>query len=383
MKMNVLNGKIRFNRNELAGAFGDIGTSLPLIVGMVLANGLDSASVLIVFGALQIATGLLYGIPMPVQPLKAMAVIFITQKLTGDVLYGAGLAIGIIMFFLSITKLLEWIQRAVPLAVVRGIQFGLGVTLASLALKNYVQSDSIAGWALALAGFIITMLLIGNRKYPAALFLIVLGAAYAVVFKMDLPILAQSAGFALPQLHLPSTDGILAGLVLLALPQLPLSIGNSILATKQTVADLFPEKKVTVKKIGLTYSFVNLVSSFLSGIPICHGSGGLAGHYTFGARTGGSVVIYGSIYLIIGLFFSRGFEEIVKVFPLPVLGIILLFEGLALMLLLKDIAGVRKDLFISLAVALMVVGLPYGYVIGMIAGSLMAYWMSKKKISSW
>ncbi|MDP2743487.1 MAG: molybdate transporter family protein [Dehalococcoidia bacterium] len=383
MKMNVLNGRIRFNRNELAGAFGDIGTSLPLIVGMVLANGLDSASVLIVFGALQIATGLLYSLPMPVQPLKAMAVIFITQKLTGDVLYGAGLAIGIIMFFLSITKLLEWIQRAVPLAVVRGIQFGLGVTLASLALKNYVQSDSIAGWALAFAGFVITILLLGNRKYPAALFLIVLGAAYAVVFKMNLPILAQSAGFALPQLHLPSTDGVLAGLVLLALPQLPLSIGNSILATKQTVADLFPEKKVTVKKIGLTYSFVNLVSSFLSGIPICHGSGGLAGHYAFGARTGGSVVIYGSIYLIIGLFFSRGFEEIVKVFPLPVLGIILLFEGLALMLLLKDIASVRKDLFISLAVALMVVGLPYGYVIGMIAGSLMAYWMSKKKISPW
>ena len=66
-------GGIRFDRNELAGAFGDIGSDLPLIVGVILAAHLDSASALILFGAMQILTALRYRMPMPVQPLKAVA----------------------------------------------------------------------------------------------------------------------------------------------------------------------------------------------------------------------------------------------------------------------------------------------------------------------
>jgi MFS superfamily sulfate permease-like transporter len=176
---------------------------------------------------------------------------------------------------------------------------------------------------------------------------------------------------------------VLTGFILLALPQIPLSLGNSILATKQTVTDLFPQRQISVKKIGLTYSLMNLINPFFSGIPTCHGSGGLAGHYTFGGRTGGSAIIYGLIYLILGLFFSQGFEEIVKVFPLPVLGVILLFEGLRLMLFIKDITGAKKDLFIALLVALIAIGLPYGYVIGLIAGSLVAYWIGRGREKLW
>src|SRR5205823_12080891 len=110
------------------------------------------------------------------------------------------------------------------------------------------------------------------------------------------------------------------------LPQIPLSLGNSILATRQIGEDLFPQTRLTVRKIGLTYSLMNLVNPFFSGIPTCHGSGGMVGHYTFGARTGGSVVIYGSIYLVLGVFFSHAFSTAVYLFPLPVLGVILLFE---------------------------------------------------------
>ena len=92
-----MSSRIRFDRNEFAGSFGDIGTDLPLVIGMVLAGGLDAASVFIMFGLAQIATGLVYGLPMPMQPLKAMAVIVIGQKLSGDVLFGGGLAIGVVM----------------------------------------------------------------------------------------------------------------------------------------------------------------------------------------------------------------------------------------------------------------------------------------------
>lgn len=368
-----LNGKIAFNRNEFAGSFGDIGTDLPLIVGMILACGLDATSALVMFGIMQIMTGLVYGIPMPVQPLKAMAVIMISQKLSGDLLYGAGLAIGITMLFLTATGLLSWLARMIPKSVVRGIQLGLGISLATLALKDYVKADGLYGYIIAAASFILIVAMRGSKRYPASLFVILLGAIYAIFFKMDLMKLAGGFGLTLPEVHVPKLADILTGFFILSLPQLPLSLSNSVIATKQTVGDLFPGHPVTVRKIGFTYTFMNLVNPFLSGIPTCHGAGGLAGHYTFGARTGGSVVIYGTIYLLMGLLFGKGFAEIVKVFPLPMLGVILLFEGLALMSFIKDISGDRHDLFVALLVAMIAVGLPQGYITGLVIGTVLVY----------
>ncbi|MEB3104128.1 putative sulfate/molybdate transporter, partial [Ferviditalea candida] len=147
----------------------------------------------------------------------------------------------------------------------------------------------------------------------------------------------------------------------LALPQVPLSLGNSVLGTKQIVQDLFPDRSLSVRKISFTYSLMNLVNPFFSGIPTCHGSGGMAGHYAFGARTGGSVIIYGSMYLLLGLFFSSGFGQIVQVFPKPILGVLLLFESLALMGLVRDISNAKSDWFIALLVGLICSLLPYGY----------------------
>ena len=123
--------RIRFDRNELSGAFGDMGMDFPLIAGMILAAGLNPAGVLTLFGGMQILTGLLDGIPMPAQPLKAMAVIVISQKSSGAVLYGAGLAIGVVMLVLTATGLLTRMANAVPKSVVRGIQFRLGLQLAT------------------------------------------------------------------------------------------------------------------------------------------------------------------------------------------------------------------------------------------------------------
>jgi len=366
-------GKIIFNRNEFAGSFGDIGTDLPLIVGMVLACHLDGAAALIMFGLMQIMTGLAYGIPMPVQPLKAMAVIMISQKLPGNLLYGAGLAIGLTMIFLTATGLLGWLARIIPKCVVRGIQLGLGIQLATLALKEYVKADGNYGYLIAALCFVLIIALRGSKRFPPSLFVILIGVVYALFFKMDLAKLGGAAGLALPQFHVPALSDILTGFLVLSLPQLPLSISNSVIATKQTVADLFPERAIGVRKIGITYSLMNLINPFFGGIPTCHGAGGLAGHYTFGARTGGSVIIYGSIYLLTGLVFGRGFEEIVKVFPMPVLGVILLFEGLALMSFIKDTVEEKGDLFIALIVAMMAVGLPQGYVIGLVTGTVIFY----------
>ncbi len=362
---------MRFDRNEWSGAFGDIGTDLPLITGMILVSGIDAASVLIVFGIMQILTAWLYGIPMPVQPLKAVAAIVIAERLTGSVIYGAGLAIGFTMLLLTVTGLIDWLGRVIPKAVIRGIQFGLGAKLALLALTNFVQAEGATGYVLAAIAFVMVIGLLGNRKYPPALFVIMLGLLYSFLFKTPASILEPSFRFALPQLHAPSIQDIILGFFLLALPQIPLSLGNSIYATKQIANDLFPEKEITLRKIGLTYSLMNIVAPFMGGVPVCHGSGGMAGHYAFGGRTGGSVIIYGSMYLLLGLFFSGSFNGIITIFPLPILGVILFFEGLTQMRLIEDTVYPRAHLSIALLVGLIAVGLPYGFLIGMIVGTLL------------
>src|SRR3989449_2668986 len=308
---------IRFDRNELSGAFGDMGTDVPLIIGVALASHLDGASVLIMFGAMQILTGLAYRMPMPVQPLKAMAAIVIAQQTAPEILYGAGIAIGLTMLILASSGALTWLARVVPKSVVRGIQFGLGLQLASISLQNYVRAESMTGYLLA-------------------------GLAFVIV-------------------------------VLLALPQIPLSLGNSVLATRQLAHDLFPERNLSIRKIGVTYAAMNLISPWLGGIPTCHGSGGMAGHYAFGGRTGGSVIIYGLIFVALGLLFGSGFDHIARAFPLPILGVLLLFEALSLVWLIRDTADSRLDFPIAALVGLIAAGLPYGYLVGMVAGTILVW----------
>jgi MFS superfamily sulfate permease-like transporter len=365
--------RLRFDRHELAGAFGDIGTDLPLLIALIATCGLDAASVCVVFGLLQIATGVLYGIPMPVQPLKAMAAIMLARRLSPGTLAGGGLAIGIAMLALATTGLLDRLVRVVPKEVVRGIQVGLGITLATLALKDYAGADGPSGYAIALVAVIVLLALRGQRRIPAPLIVIGLGVVYALSTKLAPAKLAGGFGLRLPAFHAPTRDELVSGALLLALPQIPLSLGNSVIATSQTTRDLFPARAVSVRKIGITYGLMNLIAPFFGGVPVCHGCGGLVGFHGFGARTGGAPVIYGAIYLVIGLFFAPAFGEVVRVFPMPVLGVVLLFEAVALMALLRDVAEKPSALWVALLVAAAVVGLPYGYVVGLVLGSGIAW----------
>lgn len=363
---------IRFNRNEWSGAFGDIGTDLPLIIGMLLATDLSAANVLIGFGLLQMLTGLIYRMPMPVQPLKAVAMIVIAGEVPGAVIAGGSLAIGVIMLLLTVTGLLTVLAHYIPKPVVRGIQMGLGIQLSLVALKDYLPSLGLPGLGLALVGFLIGVILLGNRRFPPALPILASGMVFSLFFQTG-----WMHGFSLsvPAFSAPdlSWQVILTGFLVLALPQIPLSLGNSILATHQLANDYFPEKKITIPKIGWTYSIMNLITPFAGGIPVCHGSGGIAGHYTFGGRTGGSTIIYGLFFVLLGTFFSSAPTDALSLFPKPVLGVILLFEGIALILLVKDILTDRKVFFIAVLVALCAVGLPSGYLIGLLLGTTLYY----------
>ncbi len=366
-------GGIRFDRNELAGAFGDIGTDLPLVAGMIIAAGLHSTSVLVMFGLMQFLTAFTYRLPMPVQPLKAVAVIVITQKVAPELLYGGGLAIGLTMLALTVSGAIGWLARTVPKPVIRGLQLGLGIQLALLAMRDYMSSDGAQGFVLAAIAFAIVIALYGNRRVPAALPVIGLGVVYALTFKLTGTDFSNAFGISLPEVRVVTWDAMVSGFILLALPQIPLSLGNSILATRQIAEDLFPERGIGVRKLSLTYSLMNLVNPFFGGVPTCHGSGGLVGHYTFGARTGGSIIIYGSLFVALGLFFGNGFTQIVQIFPLPVLGVLLLFEGAGLILMTRDQTTDRRSFFIVTITGLIAAGLPYGYATALVVGTLLSF----------
>ena len=204
-----------------------------------------------------------------------------------------------------------------------------------------------------------------------------LGMFYAFVFKVDAHSFINAVGIHLPQIHTPTWADILTGFLILTIPQIPLSIGNSILATNQIANDWYPKRTVTIRKISYTYSLINLINPFFSGIPTCHGSGGIVGHHTFGGRTGGSVIIYGCLYIFLGLFLSQGFDTLVHIFPLPILGILLLFESLGLMLLVQDVTDSKSSFMIALLVGLISGGIQYGFVIGLFVGTLIYYATAK------
>jgi MFS superfamily sulfate permease-like transporter len=298
-----------------------------------------------------------------------MAVLVITQKLGGDVLAGGGLAIAAAMLLLSLSGALEKLARLIPHSVVRGIQLGLGISLVSLALKTYVPAGGVPGYLLAAIALVLIVLLWGNRRFPPALPVIGLGAAYALLVEGHGAPLAAGIGFALPSLHMPGWENILLGFWLLAIPQLPLSLANSVVATRQTVNDLYPQRPVTLRGIGLTYSAANFVAPLFGGIPVCHGSGGLAGHYGFGARTGGSAVIYGGMYVAVGLLFGQAADQVVRLFPQPILGVVLLFEAVLLMRLARDTASDGREFLIALLVGALAFGLPHGFAVAMIVGT--------------
>jgi MFS superfamily sulfate permease-like transporter len=388
---------IRFDRNEFAGAFGDVGTDIPLILLLIPACGLDARSVLMLFGVGQIFAALAYRLPVPVQPMKAMATFAIAMAgtknaINGETLAAAALLAGAAMMLLSITGGISLIGRAVPKVVIRGLQFGLGIKLAMAAMRNYLPKDGTTGYVLAAIGCVLVLVLRKNKKIPAAIAVLTLGLGYVVFMLAVNPdqatsiIQGQFDGLGLefingphfspglPKFMMPDFNLFLNVMVLqLVITQLPLSLGNAVLATSQTISDLFHRRKVSPKKLGFTYGVVNLLSPLFGGIPVCHGSGGLVGHYMFGGRTGGSVLIYGLFFVILGGLLGNSFYGFIAVFPVSLLAVLLVFEGIGLMRLSADIAKDSTNFFIVLLVGLIGAGVYLGFFIGLVGGTILYY----------
>ncbi len=387
--------RLKFDRNELAGAMGDLGIFIPLVVGMTAVTGVSPVSVLFTFGLFYISSGLFFGFPLPVQPMKAIAVLAIAEQFDSAVIIGAGLFVGVFFLFLAITGLIDYLERITPKSVVRGIQLGLGLRMTTLALTYMFSNHPLAGifeqieiftyvplnWILTLIGFAIVLILFRNRRFPAALILLLFGVSMSLLNGFPTSLLFEGISINLPSITVPQFENVVIGTVLLAVPQIPLTIGNSIFATRSIFQILFPNRKpVSAKKITLSVGVTNIVSAFLGGIPVCHGAGGLAGHYRFGARTGGALVIIGSLLATLGILYGDAITHIFNLLPLAILGVLLFFSGLELTLSIRDVDFKRKnDVFIMLFVAAISIGVSrYGFVIGIIGGILLAYANRKK-----
>jgi MFS superfamily sulfate permease-like transporter len=341
-----------YNRMEFAGSFGDLGTLIPFVVGYITLNKMDPLGILVAFGIFKIFVGLYFKTPVPIQPMKAIGGMAISHagSITSGMIWGSGIFTGIFWLLMGMTGAITWIEKITTKPVVRGIMLGLGLSFIVEGL-GMMKSEPL----FAIGGVAITLLLLNSKRFPAMLVLLGYGVVLAFIQKPELvgEFSHLSVRFRWPELTFGriSWKELLSGFVILGLPQAPLTLGNAIIGTVAENNDHFPDRKVTAKTISIDHGFMNLVSTFIGGIPMCHGAGGMAGHIRFGARTGGALVILGVIVLFTGLFLSDSVSLIFQVFPRSILGVILFFAGVELALVVRDVKLKKENLFVLLITA--------------------------------
>ncbi|MDP2864700.1 MAG: putative sulfate/molybdate transporter [Elusimicrobiota bacterium] len=280
---------LSFAPREWAGAFGDLGISVPVLLALSASGALDLSRALFLFGAYYICAGLYFRIPLPVQPLKAATALVIAQGLGAAALKACSLWIAAIFIVLSCTGLSEKLNRVFTRTIVRGIQCGVGLLLFRAAYK----------------------LLFSTQQASA---------------------LPLSSGF-------PGLADMWTALWVLVLPQLPLTLGNSVAATCEVSRGYFGDgaARVDPTRVSLSIGVSNLVSAVFGGLPVCHGSGGVTAHHKFGARTAGATIIMGTVFILLSLALgSAGSAAALGAIPAWLLAAMLAYTGLLHTKLLFD-----------------------------------------------
>ena len=345
----------RFDLPEWAGAFGDLGTLIPFVAAYVSILKMDANGLLVAFGVALIVVGSIYRTPFPVQPMKAIGAAAVSQAtlaagLGAAVVVGAALTTGLLWIALAVTGMGRRAASWVPRPALLGVVMGLGFSFMLEGIRMMSASFWVAGLLLA-----VTLALLGRPRVPAMLVLLAIGVAMALMNQPDLmrELAALKPEFKIPTLAWGalSMSDLWTGLILLSLPQLPLTFGNAYLSITEENNRLFPDRAVSERSVAFSTGLMNLGSSLVGGIPMCHGAGGMAGHVQFGARTGGSSIILGSVLLGAGLFLSSSIGTVFKMFPQSVLGVILFMAGLQLALGSRDTGAEKADRFVVLATA--------------------------------
>lgn len=318
---------LRFDRAEWSAAFADLGSFIPFVVAYVGVLKMDPVGILVAFGIALVGCGLFYRTPLPVQPMKAIGALAVAHAgvVTQATIAAASLVTGLMWLLLGASGAAARLARLIPTEVVQGIVAGLGLSF-MLQGARMMSADALA----AGVAFAAAVLLRRSRHFPAMIVLLAGGLAYGVARDPRLWQAAQFGfAFRLPAIA-PGDIGwndLATGTLLLALPQLPLTMANAVIAVTGENNRLFPERPTDVRKVSLTTGAINLVGALFGGIPMCHGAGGMAAYTAFGARSGGAPVIFGLTLLLLALCFSDSIGFLLQAVPLAVLGTILFLAG--------------------------------------------------------
>ena len=309
---------------EASGACGDLGTFIPHVIGAMTVANLAPAGVLSGFGIFLIATGLFYGLPLPVQPMKAVSAVILTGGLQLGEVAAAGIMIGIVLLALGITGLIGRLARVIPQSVGAGLQLGLGLLMGVLGLKLMLETPWIGFPALALL-----LLLSRIPRCPAAP--IVLAAAALVGWLTANTAMPAEAPVAASGLHLvvPSWSEIWRSLQIAVLPQLSLTLTNAVIVTASLSRELFPGTGASAseRNLALSSGLANLLLCPFGALPMCHGAGGLQAQYRFGARTGLAPIILGAAVLLLAIGFADHAAASLAIIPMAAVGALLILAG--------------------------------------------------------
>lgn len=362
--------RLSFNRMEWAGSVGDLGTLLPLAFAMIMVNGLSVTGLFLAIGLMYIVGGWYYRVPIAVQPMKVVSAYAIAQALSPQVVTASGMLMAVFLIFLGATGLVDFVAKIVPRAVVRGVQMATGILLLSKGVQMVVGTSgfqamrggvepflsvqSVAGLPMSLiigiAFTVLTLILLGSKRFPAGLVVVVLGAVVGAVFGAWRELATIQPGFHMPEFlpfGFPTGIDFSFALLVLVLPQVPMTMGNAVIANRDLSFEYFGDesRRVTDRALCMSMGIANVFSSLVGGMPICHGAGGLAAHYRFGARTHGSNIIIGGIFVVLAFFFGPEAVNALHLLPMGVLGVLLFFSGAQLAMTIMDVDS-RSALFV-------------------------------------
>ncbi len=321
---------------------GDLGTTLPIAFALVQASGFSPGRLFLYWGLVYVATGAYYRVPVSVQPLKAMAVIAISSGLSATLLSTTAVFYGVLLLVLTGTGLIKKISEWFSPGIVRGVQLGIGLLLAEKALgligDHSLYLGSTVGSTTAVVALTIGVLglvALGLRyRVPVALFCI--GGGILGAFLLGVGSTAPSANGPLVHLSLPDWTQFGNVLMLLIIPQLPLTLGNAVYAASDACQRYWPDRsgRATPSRLAASIGGSNVLIGLLGGFPICHGAGGIAAHERLGGRTGGTTIILGSVLLALALI--PGASRVLFLIPVPILGALLLCDSWAMIAVLRE-----------------------------------------------
>jgi MFS superfamily sulfate permease-like transporter len=314
----------KFTLPEFAGSLADLGTIVPFVLAAVLFTDMKLGPILLAFGLFYIASGLIYRLPVAAEPLKVVGAISVSGALTHGEIIGAGLFVGLFFLLLGLTGLIKYVEKYFPVSLIRGVQLGLALLLLVKG-GQYITGDWGIG-VLAVAVYLAILLadrMKGNVGFLGALAILGLGLGYGI-YRSGMP--PVQPGIPL-DFYLPGINELISGAYKAGIAQVPLTLTNAVLATSLLASDLFKEK-ISNKKLSVTIGAANVIATPLGGFPMCHGAGGMAAHYRFGARTGGANIMIGVLFVALSFVATSAMLILI---PLGVLGTLLFFAGVELL----------------------------------------------------